>query len=408
MSPLSFALDGSRVLTVAPDLESRVRGATLELVSGGRTFSFDSGILPLIAAFTPACTLPQALELLRPRLKSRADWIAATSTIHELVAAGVLRARDDASTGWEPVARSFGSAAAHAALLNDQGRTRAFVEAIQATVRPTDVVLDIGTGSGVLAIAAAKAGAKKVYAVEGTGIADAAEAMIRANGLERTIELIRGWSTQITLPERATLLVSELIGSEPLCERILETTLDATERLLAPGARYLPSHLSIECALVELPADVSDKHFFTSSNAARWTDAYGIDFSALSALRAASSEAFRVDPNVARQWRALDAAPYTLCTLDLAKLSSFSVDAQCVATPCRAGVFDAVLVSFVAKLTESVEYSTASHRVPADCHWKSTVHRLPSPLRVDAGGRVQISYRYRSPGEPVSVEVLHS
>ena len=56
------------------------------------------------------------------------------------------------------------------------------------------------------------------------------------NGVQDGVTLIRGWSREIELPERADLLVAELIGNEPFEEEVLETTLDARRRLLKPGA----------------------------------------------------------------------------------------------------------------------------------------------------------------------------
>ena len=119
-------------------------------------------------------------------------------------------------------------------MLHDDRRTSDYLAAIAAAVRPGDVVLDIGTGSGVLAVAAARAGARRVYAVEASDIAGVAERVFAANGVRTASRSSRGWSREIELPEPADLLVSEVIGSEPLEEEILETTLDARRRLLKP------------------------------------------------------------------------------------------------------------------------------------------------------------------------------
>ena len=70
--------------------------------------------------------------------------------------------------------------------------------------------------------------------------------------------LIPGWSRQIELPERANLLVAEVIGNEPLEEEILETTLDARNRLLVPGARLIPNALTLLARPVCYPRPRSD------------------------------------------------------------------------------------------------------------------------------------------------------
>ena len=64
-------------------------------------------------------------------------------------------------------------------------------------------------------MAAARAGARRVYAVEASDIAEVAERVFAANGVQDQITLIRGWSRQIELPKQANLLVSEIIGTRP-------------------------------------------------------------------------------------------------------------------------------------------------------------------------------------------------
>ena len=88
-------------------------------------------------------------------------------------------------------------------MLHDDRRTGDYLAALAEAVRPGDVVLDIGTGSGVLAVAAARAGARRVYAVEASDIAEVAERVFAANGVTDTVTLVPGWSREIELPEPA-------------------------------------------------------------------------------------------------------------------------------------------------------------------------------------------------------------
>ena len=89
-------------------------------------------------------------------------------------------------------------------------------------------------------MAAAPAGAKRVYAIEVRPIAEVAARFFQGSGLGDRITLIRGNSTEISLPERADVLVSEIIGNDPLAEQVLDTaTCDAVARLLKPGARLI-------------------------------------------------------------------------------------------------------------------------------------------------------------------------
>lgn len=67
------------------------------------------------------------------------------------------------------------------------------------------VVLDVGTGSGILAIWSAQAGARKVYAVEATNMAAHARTLVAGNGMEHIVEVIEGSVEEITLPEKGAL-----------------------------------------------------------------------------------------------------------------------------------------------------------------------------------------------------------
>lgn len=98
--------------------------------------------------------------------------------------------------------------------LIDTKRTEAFAKAITATVRPGDVVVDMGSGSGVLAMLAARAGAKRVYAVEfdRNNVATLA-GVFRANGLADGITLVQGDVCKVDLPEKVNVIIGEMIAT---------------------------------------------------------------------------------------------------------------------------------------------------------------------------------------------------
>ena len=166
-------------------------------------------------------------------------------------------------------------------MLHDDRRTGDYLAALAAAVPPGDVVLDIGTGSGVLSVAAARAGARRVYAVEATDIAAVAARVFEVNGVQDRVTLLTGWSRQIELPEKADVLVAEIIGNEPFEEEILETTLDARQRLLKPGARLIPHALTLFARPVLLPEAEIRQRAYGRAAVERWHDLYGIDFQPL-------------------------------------------------------------------------------------------------------------------------------
>ena len=98
--------------------------------------------------------------------------------------------------------------------LIDGARTAAFEAAIKSTVRRGDVVVDMGTGSGVLAMFAARAGARRVYAVESDerNIGHLT-ATLTANGLEDRIAILAGDVTTIDLPESVDVVIGEMVAT---------------------------------------------------------------------------------------------------------------------------------------------------------------------------------------------------
>src|SRR6266850_3888881 len=101
----------------------------------------------------------------------------------------------------------------HRALLGDSVRTNAYAEAIGRVVRAGDLVLDIGSGSGVLAILACRAGARKVYAIEQGHMADVATMVVLNDDCRDRVEVLHARSHDVTLPERANVLLTETLGN---------------------------------------------------------------------------------------------------------------------------------------------------------------------------------------------------
>src|SRR5262245_2389511 len=97
-------------------------------------------------------------------------------------------------------------------LVRDEVRTGAYRDALRKVVRPGDVVLDIGTGSGVLALLACQAGAGRVYAVESSPILSVARELAEANGLGDRVVFVSGDARRLELPERVDVIVAELIS----------------------------------------------------------------------------------------------------------------------------------------------------------------------------------------------------
>eukprot|EP01038_Epipyxis_sp_PR26KG_P010053 gene10053-13513_t len=139
------------------------------------------------------------------------------------------------------------------------------------------VVLDVGTGTGILAFFAIQAGASLVYAIDASDSVEVAKKLTEANGFSDKIRIIRGRVEDIELPEKVDIIVSEPIGFLLVHERMLESYIIARDKFLKPGGLMFPSTGSI------ILAPLSDETLYQEqvAKADFWQmkDFYGIDLS---------------------------------------------------------------------------------------------------------------------------------
>jgi precorrin-6B methylase 2 len=285
----------------------------------------------------------------------------------------------------------------HARMLHDARRTRDYLTALAAAVRPGDVVLDIGSGSGVLAVAAARAGARRVYAVEGSDIAEVAERVFAANGVEDMVTLIPGWSRLIELPEPADLLVSEVIGNEPLEEEILETTLDACRRLLKPNARLIPHTLTLLARPLRLPDGEARQRAIGRAAVERWRRLYDMEFQPLLDAAIPGPVNMPTEAEVVAAWPPVGPA-VELAALGLATFTDASVHACADLALDEPGSVNAVAVTFRAALHESIEHTLDPWTWPTSS-WATSVWVLPDRLDLGPGSALRVHYHRRFPGK---------
>ena len=138
----------------------------------------------------------------------------------------------------------------HRSMICDRVRTEAFRRAIDAVVRPGDIVLDVGAGSGILSLFAARAGAARVYAVERTTVAVLAQELAVTNGVGDVVHVIQGDVTDVELPERVDVIVSEWLGGFGIDEGMLAPVIVARDRWLKPRGVMIPRSVTAWTALV--------------------------------------------------------------------------------------------------------------------------------------------------------------
>ncbi|MGA8806843.1 MAG: 50S ribosomal protein L11 methyltransferase [Thermoanaerobaculia bacterium] len=255
----------------------------------------------------------------------------------------------------------------HRGLLQDAVRTNAFREAIRRSVTPDSVVLDLGTGSGILSFFACEAGARRVFAVDATHSADLASFLSRHLGFADRIQVIHDRSTNIELPERADLLVTETLGAFGLNEQIVSSVLDARARLLTADAVIIPR--SIDLYLVP----VDDASIYEQR--VRWWSGkpYGFDFSPLAVF--ASNIVFI--GNVGSL--SFLAPPERVLAVDLRTIASADIAGRAHFTTTRAGNVHGFAGWFRATLADGIELL---NETPGS-HWEHVFLPLQSPVAVE-------------------------
>ncbi|KAL8239034.1 hypothetical protein R6Q59_015601 [Mikania micrantha] len=167
-------------------------------------------------------------------------------------------------------------------MLQDYVRTGSYYAAVIENQADFDgrVVVDVGAGSGILSLFAAQAGAKHVYAVEASEMADYAQKLIAGNPfLGQRITVIKGKVEDVELPEKADILISEPMGTLLVNERMLESYVIARDRFLVPNGKMFPTVGRIHMAPFSdeyLYVEIANKSLFWQQQ-----NYYGVDLTAL-------------------------------------------------------------------------------------------------------------------------------
>jgi len=263
----------------------------------------------------------------------------------------------------------------HRELLDDSVRTNAFRDAIRHFVTADSIVLDIGTGSGILSFFACEAGARRVIAVETHHTADLATFLARHLGYSDRMKVIHERSTNIDLTEPANLLVTETLGPFGFDEHILSTVIDARTRLIAPGATIIPQRIDLFVVPVEAPS-VFEEHV------GWWKQQrYGFDLSPLAVF---ASNAVYV-ANV--EFTSFLAPSVNVISTDLATVPSGDVSGFAHFDTRRRGLLCGFSGWFRATLAPGVEIS---NEIPGATGWNHVFLPLESPLEIERGTSINI------------------
>jgi protein arginine N-methyltransferase 1 len=264
-------------------------------------------------------------------------------------------------------------------MITDRPRMDAYASALQQSVRPGSVVLDIGAGTGIFSLLACQFGAAEVHAIEPNEAIELARTMAQANGYADRISFHQTLSTALTLPRPADVIISDLRGVLPLFQHHIGAIADARKRLLANDGALIPSRDSLWAALIEDPK-------LYRPYAEPWIqNDYGLELSA-------------GHPLVVNTWRKVNAKaeqllvpPQHWATLDYCTIEQPDVIGQLAWTAERPGTAHGLLVWFDAELADGIGFSNAPGQ--PELIYGQALFPLREPVPLSEGDVVSISLK---------------
>jgi len=284
----------------------------------------------------------------------------------------------------------------HEEMLKDKVRTGTYQKAIMNNPHlfKDKIVLDIGCGTGILCLFAAKAGAKHVYGIEMAGIAVQARKIIDENGYSKKITVIKGKVEEVALPkgvDKVDIIISEWMGYFLLYESMLNTVLYARDKWLAPNGIIMPDKARMWMVGIEDGDYMAEKINF-------WDNVYGFKMSCL------KEEAMKEPLVDVVQANSVVTDSYTIYSIDLYKVKVADLDFESNFTlKVKHDDYIHAFVSFFdclfSKCHTKVSFTTAPWGQYT--HWKQTVFYLDECLMASKGtqikGHIKVHHNAKNP-----------
>ena len=263
----------------------------------------------------------------------------------------------------------------HFPMMNDTVRNDAYEKALKNALKNGGVVLDIGSGSGLLAMMAARHGASKVITCELVEmVAEKAKIIIKRNGFEDKIQVINQLSTNLVaetdLPERADILVTEIFDNGLLGENALVAIKHAREHLLKPNAQLIPSGVRVYAMCIESREIYTNHRVETIS---------GFDLSPFNQFSSYEYSGYHLAKT---EYKPLSATT-SIFDFDF-RLDHKNESASIEFKITESGTCHAVAFWYELQLDEETIISTAPHLPQLSC-WKQAVQLLPKPIALTKG-----------------------
>lgn len=273
----------------------------------------------------------------------------------------------------------------HLSMLVDETRTGAYRQAIAKVVKPGDVVVDVGCGSGILSFFACRAGARHVYAVESEAVIRIAELVASENGFRDRITFYHDRSFNVELPEPADVIVTETMGTFGFEEGILGSLTDARDRFLKKGGALIPCGVDLFLVPVELPQFYEHVIDF-------WVNrCQGFDFSPVRHLTVNNFHPLKLHEGT------FLGDPMRVQKVEFGNTTQAEVKADFSVYAKRRGWFHGLAGWFSAELIPELNVSNG----PRDkaSHWGLAFFPINRPVLVEGGNRIEVGISSTRNGE---------
>lgn len=285
---------------------------------------------------------------------------------------------------------SYSHYAIHEEMLKDEIRTQTYRHAIEWNKHlfKDKVVMDVGCGTGILSMFAARAGASCVIAIDCSSIVDSAKKIVEENNLTHKIEVIKSKIEDLDkLPrgiEQVDIIISEWMGYCLFYESMLDTVIYARDKWLKKDTGLLfPDKARLYLTAIE-------DRLYRSKKIDFWDDVYGFKMSCIKKM--ALSEPL-VDVVEAKQlvtgaYLVKEVDLQTVTKLDLTFETAFELPVK------RDEYIHAFLTYF------SVEFSSCHTRIGfttapdnSQTHWKQTTFYIPDTIAAQKGEVIKGFFR---------------
>jgi len=273
----------------------------------------------------------------------------------------------------------------HLSMLIDDVRTGSYERAISQVVKPGDVVVDVGCGSGILSFLACRAGARHVYAIDSEPVIEMAKLVAGQIGYQDRVTFYQECSFDVSLPESADVIVTETMGTFGFEEGILGSLTDARNRFLKTNGRVVPRSLDLFLVPVELP------QFYQAVIDFWITGCQGFDFSPIRNLTVNNFHPLKLHEGT------FLSRPSRVEQIGFTDTTRAEVDTQVSFYASRRGRLHGVAGWFNAELAPGLCVSNG----PGDraSHWGLAFFPIERAVAVDRGNRIHAKISSTDNGE---------